>query len=633
MNRTLLSSSGLLVAIVLFFAINIISMISLKSARFDFTDNHIYTLSEGTKNILQKLDEPITLRFYFSRTLANSLPSIKSYAQRVEELLAEFSLHAKGKLKLEILEPEAFSDEEDRAVGYGLQGVALDASNTKFYFGLVGINSVDEEGVIPFFQTNRQNFLEYDLARLIYSLSGQKKKVIGLLSTLPINQPGQDAWVVMEQINQQFEVKTLETTTKSLDNIDVLMLVHPQGLSEETLFAIDQFVLGGGYALIFIDPYAEAQGADSRDPMAALTMKRSSDLGPLMAAWGVEMVAGKVVADRIHAHEVRYAAQPGQSTLVNYLIWLGIGQDRLDTEDVITAELETLNLATVGALQATAGATTTLTPLVKSSDQTMLMDAAQLAFTQDPAALLKAFKSENQVRNLAVRITGTAKTAYPKGRPQAIPSADSSADKKPDAPATPPVLTESKQPINLVMVADTDLLQDKFWVQVQNFFGQRVAIPSASNGTLVVNALDNLTGSQDLISVRSRGSFSRPFNRVKAIKREAEQQYRETEQALQQRLEQTETRLNELQKTKTGGNAAILSDAQKQEILQFREEQVRVRKQLRDVQHQLSKNIDRLEAQVKVINIILIPFFVAVLGFYNLIRLRARRQRAITATQ
>lgn len=630
MNRTILSTTGLLMALVLFFAVNMVSLTSLKSARFDFTDNRVYTLSAGTKNILGQLDEPITLRFYFSKTLATSLPSIKNYAQRVEELLAEFSLHAHGKLKLEVIEPEAFSDDEDRAVGYGLQGVALDASNTKFYFGLVGVNSVDEEGVIPFFQTNRQNFLEYDLTRLIYSLSGQKKKVIGLLSTLPINQGGQESWVVMEQISQQFEVRTLQPTLTSIDKaIDVLLLVHPQGLSDEALFAIDQFVLGGGNALVFVDPYAESQTAENpQDPMAALTMKRNSELSKLLDAWGVEMTVGKVVGDAVNAHEVRFAAQPGQSAVVNYVVWLNLGQEALATDDVITAELETLNLATAGALQQKAGATTTLIPLLKSSEQTMLIDATQLAFMQDPTALLKNFKSENQVRTLAARITGKVKTAFPEGKPKAA-AAEAANAAKPDE-SSPPPLAESKNPISVIVVADTDLLQDKFWVQVQNFFGQRVAIPSANNGTLVVNALDNLTGSQDLISVRSRGSFSRPFDRVKAIKREAEQEYRATEQALSQRLEQTEARLNELQKGKTG-NTSILSDAQKQEILQFREEQVKVRKQLRDVQHQLSKNIDRLETQVKVINIIFIPMLVAIFGFYHLLRLRGQRKRTVIA--
>ncbi len=630
MNKTILTTSGLLMAIALLLALNIVSDITLKSMRLDLTENQLYTLSEGTHNILKNIEEPITLRFFLSKKLAIGLPGINSYTVRVQELLEEYQRAAGSQLKLMLIDPEPFSEAEDQAVGYNLQGIPIDNTNTLFYFGLAGTNSTDDEKIISFFSPNREEFLEYDLTQLIYQLSHPKQKVVGIMSTLPIEgdisspfqQKVNEDWMILEHIRQLFEVRNIGTDVETIaKDIDVLMLIHPKELSDTTLYAIDQFVLKGGRAIIFIDPYSEVDDppTDPNNPLAAMQAPRHSELSKLFDVWGIELVTKKVVADLRAARKVQMR-KGRRAIVVNYPVWMDLNAEQhFNKKDIVTAKLDPITLATPGALVEKGDVETEMIPLIESGNKAMQIGIEKLSFFAEPESLARDFIPEGKF-TLAARITGKVKTAFPEGKPISEENKEKDETKIQH-------LTESRESINLIVVADTDLLEDKFWVQVQNIFGQRLAIPHAANATFIANALDNLSGSNDLISVRNRGSFTRSFTRVDAIQQEAEQRFREKEKELQTRLQETEQKIRRLQTQKQGDNELILSVEQQQEIARFRQEKIKIRKELRNVQHALQKDIERLETQMKFINIGLMPLLIGIGGLVLSIWRRRQRKR------
>lgn len=614
MNKKLLTGSGILIAVVALLAVNILSNVIFKSSRLDMTDNQLYTLSQGTKNIIKSFDEPVTLRFYFSEKLATGVPALSNYGRRVRELLDEYVSESDGKVKLIVQDPEPFSDAEDQAVQYGLQGVPIDAAGSVAYFGLVGSNATDDKEVIPFFQLEKEASLEYDVTHLVYKLGNNKQSVVGVISSLPIQgsaganpmmpmQGGDDEWIITQQMQQNFDVQFLDKGIDKIPaNINVLMLVHPKDLADKTLFAIDQFVLNGGHALIFVDPLAEVDQPphDPQNPMAAMSAPRNSDLKKLCDSWGIEMVPGQLAADIESAVRVGMGGGQRQQS-VEYVAWLELKDGRFDTNDFVTSDLKQLIMASAGELKKKDGSTVEFTPLIQTSDKAMSIPVSRVQFRPDPMGLLDTYKPGNQKLTVAARLTGSVKSAFPAGVPEGA--------SKPDT-----VLAESKAPMNVIVVADADMLHDRFWVNVQNFFGQRVAVPRANNGAFVINAIENLSGSNDLISLRSRANFSRPFEKVKEIQRDAEKQFREREKQLQAKLRAAEQKLQDLQRQKSGDDATILSPEQQQEIVKFRAESVKTRKELRNVQHELRKNIEVLGTWLKVINIFVVPVLIIILA-------------------
>ena len=626
MNIRLLTGSGLAIAVVLFFTVNVLSHVAFRSTRFDLTEQRLYTLTAGSRNILRGLDEPVTLRLYLSKKLAVELPGIQGYTNRVLELVQEYEQAAGGNLILHVIDPEPFSEEEDRAVGYGLRGVPLDAGNVQFYFGLVGTNATDDRELIPFFQQSREEFLEYDLTKLVYRLGNPKQKVVGLLSTLPMDggpqmpfpqAPGSAPWMIMDSIRELMEVKVLDKAVTDIpEDVDVLMVVHPKQLGDPTLYAIDQFVLRGGRAVVFVDPHSEADRVlpNPQNPMG-MQAPRNSDLGRVFDAWGIELVNGKVVGDLPLAKKVNFQKQ-SRMMVADYPVWIDLAPRQLNAEDVVTAKLPNLTMASAGIFRKKEDSAIEWTPLVETDDQAMQTAAARLQFMPDIEGILRAYRPEGEPLTLAARLTGKVTTAFPDGRPEAADSEEKEQGAPGDDKKTtlPPHLAESADPINVIVVADTDMLQDRFWVQVQNFLGQRIGIPTSANNDFVTNALDNLTGSHDLIGVRNRGSFSRPFTLVRAIQQEAEMQFRQKEQVLQQRLKETERKIQELQSGKEDQTTVILSAEQEAALDGFRQELVATRKELRNVQHELQKNIESLENVVKFLNIGLVPLVIAVGG-------------------
>ncbi len=627
MSKRIFSGTGLIIAAILFVAVNIAANGTFRNAKLDLTEEKLYTLSQGSRNVLAKLDEPIRLKLYFSASLAEGLPRIKTYGTRVRELLEEYAAISDGQIRLEVIDPEPFSEAEDAAALAGLQGAPVDASGQTFYFGLVGTNSTDDQEIVPFFQESREQFLEYELTRLVHNLTDPELPRVGIVSSLPLQfgpggmmaamQGRSRPYAIVEQINQSFDVTWLDGKLEQLnDEIDVLLLVHPKDLSDSDLYAIDQYVLGGGKVLAFVDPHAETAAripgpTGQPDPMA----DHSSSLDRLFTAWGVELVPGKLVGDRALAHRVGTAGQ-GRRQVVDYVLWHAIGPDNVDADDVVTGELGQLNLATPGALRPLDGATTSLAPLVFSSRHAALLDAEPLKLGPDPEKLLREFSDSGEVYTLAARITGPVKSAFDAAPPE----------EEGKEPATPkPHLAEAKQPANLILVADADLLDDMFWTQRQNFLGQELLLQTAANAVFLVNALDNLSGSGDLISLRSRGRSARPFTAVEAIRRDADQAFLAKEAELEQRIAELEKRIAELQSQSAQAGGSILNEEQSQAIAEFQKDMIQSRRELREVQRSLRRDIENLGSWLKFINIGLIPILV---GGLTLVLAALRRQRA-----
>jgi ABC-type uncharacterized transport system involved in gliding motility auxiliary subunit len=627
----------------------------LPPMRLDLTQGRLYTLSPGTARTLARIGEPITLRFYYSTRLGDTVPAYAVYQRRVRELIDQYVAAARGKIRLEVFDPQPFSDAEDQAVGFGLQGVPLDGRGEQVYFGLAGTNSTDDRQVIAFFSPDRERFLEYDLTKLVHSLAVPKRSVVGLISFLPLEgdvaamMAGRPSapMAIVTQLEQLDTVKRLGPDIDAIPpEIDVLMLVHPQHLSDKTLFAIDQFVLKGGRALVFVDPFSElAARQPNRRGMPGAAP--ASDLDPLFKSWGIELVPRVVAADRKNAARVNIPVPGRGAEAADYVAWLDLHAADLSRRDMITADLDHLALATPGIIRPLPKATTTLEPLITTSAESMQIPVEKVMGMPDVGELLADFKPSGQHYILAARVSGMVATAFPAGPPRATekPGTEKPGAEKPGAgkpePAKPGAatpspapkwLTRSTRPINVVVVADTDLLADAFWVQTENFFGRSVLVPTADNGDFVANAIDVLAGGEDLIGLRSRGTAARPFTVVDRIRREAESRYSAEKQALQTRLKDTETKLASLTGSRESGAAAALSPTQAKAIDQFRVDLVETRRQLRAVQAALRLDIARLKGWLEFVDIALVPIIVAIVAIVlATVRLRRRRRRDVEA--
>jgi ABC-type uncharacterized transport system involved in gliding motility auxiliary subunit len=619
-QKKILSGTGVAIAAVLSMAVIILINATLTSWRLDLTENKLFTLSEGTLNIIRGLDEPVTLDFYVSRKAMAEIPQLVSYANRVHDLLDEYAAESNGKLRLNVIEPEPFSEEEDRAVASGLQGMPINATGDLGYFGLVGTNSTDGEVTIPFFQYEREQKLEYDLTKLIYNLANPNKRVIGLVSSLPVftpMMPGAPVWTVAQLVSEFFEVRMIDSALEINKDLDLLLVIHPKGLSELTQFAIDQYLLGGGKAMFFVDPLSETDRPQPNPENPYDMPVTSSNLEKLFNGWGITVSGAEIATDMTNAMRVQIRTDRGVEQ-TNYLPWMKLEPANFNQDDFVTSELNIIALGSAGIINKKEGASVTVSPLIETSTNAMQMPAATLQLQREPAQLLADFKSENKKFTLAARLSGKVTSAFPDG----APAADVNNPFDQDYVAPQQALKEGE--INAIVVADTDILSDEFWISQQNFFGVQVPQPTADNGNFVINALENMSGSSDLISLRNRGEYARPFTVVDNIRRDAESQFREQQQMLEAKLAETENKIAELQQEKTGSEL-LLSDAQRAEIDKFRMEQVNTRKELRAVQHELQKNIEQLGTVLKFINIGLTPMLIVVIAL-TLGMLRTRRK-------
>ncbi len=623
-KRSNLGGGALLALALLFIGLTVLFAHVLRGWRLDLTQNHLYTTSPGSDRVLAGIKEPINLYFFYSEKSASQIPQLNTYGVRVREFLEELASRSNGKVKLHVIDPQPSSEDEDRASELGVRGAPVGTAGSLF-FGLAGTNSTDGHQAIEFFDPNKAEFLEYDVVKLIYQLANPKKPVLAWLSGIPMTpsfdqQSGQmrEAWVTYTQAQQLFDVRPLEPNATKIDaDVSVLVLVHPKNLTPATQFAIDQFALRGGHVVAFVDPLAEADqsGADPRNPMAAMTADKSSQLGTLLTAWGVQFNPRQVIGDRARALSV--STRQGEAP-VQHLGILGLNHSSMNSGDVITAGLSSVNVETAGYLEPVKGSTVRFEPLLRSSTEAAPIPVEKFAMLFDPATLRDGFKPTGQRYTLAARVSGNVKSAFPGGPPAGV-----------TLPAGQAALKESAKPLHLVVFADTDLLSDFLWVHEQNFFGQRVEQAFASNSDLLMNTLDNLSGSTDLISVRGRSTFTRPFERVEALRRNADDRFRAKEQELEQQLRETEEKLTTLQTKRNDKSAVILTPEQEKELDRFQDEKLRIRKELRAVRAGLNEDIKGLGTELKVVNIIIVPVVFALGALVvGLSRRRRRTQRS-----
>jgi ABC-type uncharacterized transport system involved in gliding motility auxiliary subunit len=738
--RHTLAWTSVALALILLLSVNLFASVALRNAKADLTQQQLFTISSGTRQILRSIDEPISINLYYSPRLREVAPTYGRYFERVRALLEQYRDLARGKLELAVFDPEPFSDAEDRAVAAGLRGIRINPEGETAYFGLVGRNATDNDVTIAFFTADREPFLEYDLTKLVHTLANPKKRVVGLITSLPLD-GGMNpmammggprtlpAQMIMEQIRDFFEVRTLSEDLKEIAaDIDLLMIAQPERLTPQAAYAIDQYVLGGGKILAFVDPVAEA-GARA-GPMGMGGAPIAPEFVKLLKAWGVAFDPSKAVGDIAAARRVQFGGG-GRPLVTEYVAWLGLDRRNIDAKDVLSGGVDKLNLASAGFLTAAEGATTTLLPIIETSPQAMQIAAEKLQTMPDPVALLRAYKPEGKRLILAARVSGETKSAFadgpPKPQPDAAAGAQAAKAAAPDnataegakeappprpeiaagdakakdgtaatgtpepttttpaqaspADAGPPGATGGeakgdqakkaeakgdlakdgvapvpevaakardgeaagvpaegplKQRANphrasgrvtAIIVADSDLLADQFWVDVRDFLGQQVAIPHASNAAFVVNALENLSGSEALIALRGRGTDERPFRLVEELRRDAERSYREKEQALTTRLKEVQDQLAKYENS-SESSGVILSESDRQAVDKFRADMLTVRRDLREVKRALRQDIDRLDGWLRFANIGFVPLLIAIGGgAWALLRRRASAHR------
>lgn len=643
-NKSLFSTFGLLsVAVVFILLVALLS--SLPGFRIDLTEDRLYSLSDGTKSIVANLEEPLELIFFYSDSATEDAPQIRSYGTRVQELLSEIVIASNGNLRLSVIDPEPFSEEEDLATQYGVRAVPVSQGAQAIYFGLVVVQDVDPEEVplgvrvseiMPLIRPDLEQFLEYEFMKLITKVGNPDRQVVGLLTALeidggfnPVVGQATQPWMVMDVMRQLYEVMRVDTTSGEIDSeVDILVIVHPQGLSEKMLYAIDQFVLAGGEALVFLDPNADS--LVTRAPQGNLIPAgMSSELPGLLGSWGVSFDASKVLTD----NELALRVSMGQNQRpIPHLGMLGVQRNYLSQDDIVTNGLETINMSSAGSIAQADGATTLFEPIIVSSTDAMLMNTALLEDVTDPSILFDEFISANQSFVIAARVSGEVSSAFPEGRPVEaetdVSDTDATASQEQDATDSPELqhLAASAGPINLLVFADTDMLSDRMWVQVGQFMGQRIPQPFANNGDLVINALDNLSGGADLASIRSRGRYSRPFTRVVNLQREADDRLRQEEAELLDRLAETEQSLANLNQTEDGQVIGQITPEIQEEVDRFNAELLDTRRSLRDVQYQLTEDIEQLGSRLLAINTFLIPFLLTLI-LLGVGYLRSRRQK------
>ena len=618
-----------LLAIISFFSFNVLNKNFFKNLRFDLTEFNIYTLSDGTKSILQSINEPLNFKLFYTKQIGDINPVYQNYYDRVKEILGQYVLLSNNKIKLKIFNPKPFSNEEDKAVEYGLQGVEIIAG-VYGYFGLIATNSTDDEEKIIFFQPDRTPFLEYDLSKIVTNLANPNRRIVGLYTDLPMfgtfnplakTRDAAEAppWAVYNQMKEFFEVKRIHEKTSSIpEGLELLMLVHPKKIPERLLYMIDQFVLKGGKLLVFIDPNSETESF-SPNTNQVKEGDNNSDLKELLDKWGVELVENKVVGDLLSARRVQIGASD-QPSVTDYIAWLDIKKDHMDDTHQATSKVQRLTFATSGFLKNNEkNNNISFRRLVWSTTQSMQIDVADVKFTPNPTNLLRNFVPSNEELTLAAEIKGNFSSNFPDGPPDTNIKNDFDKNKH---------INESIKPTTLVILADTDMLYDEYWLKYEQ---SGEVIPIANNADFTVNLLEYLNGTEDLIGLRGKGVSSLPFVKVEKIQKEAEQKFRSKEQELLEKLNNYQGKLENIQKGSVeDGGKTLLTEKETLEIDKFRKEMIFVRSELRKVQNALRKDIEKLDSTLKFFNIFLVPILLVIISVVlSFIERRKRHQKYI----
>ena len=623
-NRKTYTAAGLDLLAVLFVSSIMLSNLALDNMRLDLTEQKLYTMSEGTLKVIDSIQQPINLYLFFSDRVSAENAPLRNYARRVRELLEEYMYYSDGRLILHVIDPAPYSEEEDRATEFNLQSLPMPGGD-KLYFGLVGTNVVDDVEIIEFFQPDREAFLEYDISQLIYALTNPAKPVVGVLTGLQVfggfdlaSQRSTPQWAILDHIERLFEARQIDVEAGVIDpDIRILMLIHPKDLSEKMLYAVDQFLMRGGRLMLFADPYADKDPMfqDASNPPDSGGIQ-ASDIDRLLDAWGLEINMDAIVADRALALPVQ---SPNVQRPVRHVSFIGLDEEGINKDNLISAQLSRVTFAFAGQIKKTDVFQGEFEPLLYTSEDSGEIPKPRYRHLPDPTALLEWFEPGDTPLTLAAWVRLRPGSMFPGGPPEdAVPPADGH-------------LAEAREVVDAIVVADADMLSDTLWARVQNFFGQRIVQAWASNGDFIVNALESLAGSGDLIGLRGRSEFARPFHVVEQLRRQAEQRFHAKEEELQQRLQEAEESISRIQQLRQEGEQSLLTEQQRAEIEAFQQERLRVRRELRSVRHELDRDIEHLGFVLRLINIWLVPVLVTMAAVGLWLFQRRRRSRRVTS--
>jgi ABC-type uncharacterized transport system involved in gliding motility auxiliary subunit len=618
-----MKSGSKVIAVVLLFAglVLVNYLASSFPARYDATAEKIYTLSPGTRALLSKVTEPTTLDLYFSSNAAGQFVEYKNYAERVREMLRQYVRASHGMVRLNVIDPEPDTPEEEKATAAGIEPQTMNGGS-QFYFGLVATQA-DQQKVIPNLTPQREQFLEYDVSELIYGVGQADKKKLGLITSLPLQgspgmpmmgQQGTEGQYVVNEWEETYQIVPVDASATELPpKLDVLAVVHPENLSPKLQFSIDQFLLGGKPVFLAVDPsslYFKRQGGQQA-MMGGPQPNVSSDL-PMLGAWGVAYDPNMVVGDLDDAETV----QLRDGSHLRYPVWIDLTQENFNAKALPTAQLETALFIEPGSVKLKPGSDLAFTPLIQTSDRAGEIPAAALQFAQ-PEEVAKQVKATGKL-TIAALVTGKFKTAFPGGAPKDPEPADKKDAPKPAAAAA--FLKESLSSSILIVVADTDWLFDDYCVQKFDYMGQSAAKPFNDNLAFAANSLDFLSGSRDLISIRGKGNSVRPFTVVKKMEAAAAEKYKEKLTALEARINEVQAKLTELQGKTGEGGKLLASPEATRTIEDFQRQAASMRAERRAVRLSLREGIDSLENRLLVINLLGTPLLVVAFGiwfYYN----------------
>lgn len=603
----LFSVIGVAAMLLILVAINFIA--AQVKQRVDLTAEHAYTLSPGTKAILKKLDTPVQIRFYVSQSADGMPVFLKTYAQQVDDLLGEYQQNSRGLIKIQKLDPEPDSDAEDSAKLDGVEPQAL-SNGERVYLGL-SVSLLDQKEAIPFLSPERERLLEYDISRAIARVTTPDKPVIGVLSSLPVmgmgaampmQEQGEPPWVLIEELKRDYNVKQIEPNAESIpDDVKLMLVIHPKGLSESMQFVLDQFVLRGGKLVAFLDPLAALDPQTNSQQLGS--PPSNSNLERLLKPWGVSFDDAKVVADMDFVARTSQGRAPAV---------LALTEKAMNKEDIATADANNIFLVFAGVFTGTPPAGLKETVLLHTSKDSDLVDPMMARLPGD--AISNSFKPSGTEYPLAIRLSGKFKTAFPDGKPKSPPPTTPN-EKKEESKKDEPALKESQKDTTVVLVGDSDMIQDRVAVRsLGNAFGQRLFMPANGNLAFAQNVIDQLSGDSNLIAVRSRASRERPFTVVKKMQADAEASYRSKIKELEDTVADTQRKIGQLQSGKQEGQRFILSPQQQEELENFRKKEAESKTQLKDVRKKLRADIDSLENRIKWIDIAGMPALVALTG-------------------
>ncbi|WP_335613072.1 GldG family protein [Hyphomonas oceanitis] len=618
-------------AATIFVSGNLVMQKLLSGARVDFTQNNLYTLSQGTKDTLRGVAEPVEITFVYTRGVGQEYPAVRAYAARVRELLEAYRSQSHGQVIVREIDPSPFSESEDEALAAGITAVSTTGTDP-LYFGIIGRNAIDDQRVIPFLAPEHEVTLEYDLTRMVARLDDPDPPRVGILSSLPgMTAPGgEGGYTLLSDIAKSFEIVPISEEFQSLpEDLDVLFLAHPPELAPRQEWLIDQYVLRHGRAVIMVDPAAKTAVGSSMFDRG--NDHPRSDLGVLGKAWGVSLSEG-AVADAANALPVPVDTGNGRTEELAHPLFIGAPSADMNRDDLVTADLtRTVNFGAPGAfVTGTLPDGVSFSPLIETGPSPSYMDAAKAVRDMTPGDVLKSYKTAPEPLVLAGRLSGPLVTAFPAGAPALDePSDPTLADlMRAEAANAPPHISESETDAEIVLIADVDTIADDFYIVP----GRGTVV--ADDGALVLNALDALSGGGELSRLRSRSPSLRPMTRIDKMRESAEAKYFRQQSELESRLETAQARLEELQEIGaadgffSGDLEADLSDSERAELTKLRADIIELRGRLRGIERDYRREIDRLEGTLKVINIWGGPLFVGLIGLLVWRRQRHRQGRS-----